>query len=85
VTEPKKSRVVVADSRGRISLKKFTDHEMHIVDVDSNGVITLIPVLVMPVQLASEIDKFIDNPATGIPAHRPASDNTRMEMEGTDE
>lgn len=67
----RKIRVAQSDTRGRVSLKRYTDNSLHIVDVDSEGIITLTPVVIMPRETAEKIDEFLDNPSTGIRVVRP--------------
>lgn len=64
--EVRKVRVIQADGRGRVSLKKFTNHELHTVDVDADGTLTLTPVVILPREATEKVDEFLDNPSTGI-------------------
>lgn len=66
-----KVRVVMSDTRGRVSLRRYTDNSLHVVDVDSEGIITLTPVVVMPRETAEKINESLDNPSAGVRVMRP--------------
>lgn len=48
------SRLIQVDSRGRVSLQKFTDHEYFTITVEADGTIVLTPAIVIPVPAAKE-------------------------------
>lgn len=67
-------RLVEVDTRGRISLRKFTEEKYFTLTVDGEGVITLTPALVMPVNdTTRKIEEFIQDPTAGVSVQRPTS------------
>lgn len=65
-------KIVNRDNRGRVSLSKFTDHDMFMVDVAEDGVLTLTPMIAMPRLMSERIDTFLKDPSTGVRVTRPS-------------
>lgn len=64
--ELKRIKIVYKDSRGRVSLRKHTDHDMFMIDVADDGVLTLTPMVAMPQYVSERIDEFIEEQGEGI-------------------
>lgn len=64
--ELKRIKIVYKDSRGRVSLRKHTDHDMFMIDVADDGVLTLTPMVAMPQYVSERIDEFIEEHGEGI-------------------
>lgn len=65
--EVRKVRVVQSDTRGRVSLRKFTDNELHTVDVAEDGTLILHPVvLVPPIVETDRVGEFLDDRDTDV-------------------
>lgn len=48
------SRLIQVDSRGRVSLQKFTEAEYFTITVEEDGTIVLTPAIVVPLPTAKE-------------------------------
>lgn len=59
-------KVVQVDARGRISIKKFSDHSLYMIDVDDTGIITLTPMVALPLETSRRIDEFLGKPDSGV-------------------
>jgi hypothetical protein len=69
--QTKSVKIVYRDNRGRFSLAKFTDHDMFMVDVADDGVLTLTPMIAMPQAVSEKIDQFLADPSKGVKVTRP--------------
>jgi hypothetical protein len=67
----KSVKIVSRDNRGRVSLSKFTDHDMFMIDVAEDGTITMTPMIAMPQKISEKIDEFLDEPSAGVRVTRP--------------
>jgi hypothetical protein len=64
-------RIVYRDKRGRFSLGKFVDHDMFMVEIADDGVVTLTPMIAMPQKVSERIDEFLADPSKGVRVTRP--------------
>ena len=66
----KSVKIVYRDKRGRISLGKYIDHDMFMLDIADDGIVTLTPMVAMPQTTSDRIDEFIGDPSKGIKVER---------------
>jgi hypothetical protein len=68
------------DSRRRISLGSLAAHDRYLVEVEDDGIIVLIPAVVMSAaearlhaatETSKRMDDFLDHPETGVRRTRP--------------
>lgn len=64
-------KIVYMDKRGRVSLGKLVDHDMFMVDIAEDGIVTLTPMVAMPTKVSERIDEFLADPSTGVRVTRP--------------
>jgi hypothetical protein len=64
-------KIVYRDKRGRFSLGKFVDHDMFMVEIADDGVVTLTPMIAMPQKVSEKIDEFLADPSKGVRVTRP--------------
>jgi hypothetical protein len=71
-------KIVYRDKRGRFSLGKFVDHDMFMVEIADDGVVTLTPMIAMPQKVSEKIDEFLADPTAGVRVTRAMSRNEEI-------
>lgn len=68
-----KREIVQLDSRNRISLGKYAEEGIshYIISRFDDGSISLVPAVIMPLSVASDIDTFLEDPESGVRVERP--------------
>ena len=55
--EVKKVTIGCLDKRGRMSLGKYVNHDMFMIDVADDGIITLTPMVALPKKVSDRLDR----------------------------